>query len=153
MSSNPTKFLALRKPCKDCPFVVAVNFPLGIGRRQEIADSLARGETFPCHKTVTYDDDGSVIYNQGESRCFGAASVLYKSGHAAMQMEQIAARLGMGEFPQDEQLDIDDTYNTLEAFVDGDPQCKNLFCIATICDGVHHVDITGTAWEEEPDET
>lgn len=121
--SNPVKFLALRKPCRDCPFVIAVNFPLGMDRRNEIANSLERGETFPCHKTVTYDDeDGSVIYNQGESRCFGAASVLHKGGHSPMQMEQIAYRLGMGELPEDEQLQIETTYDSLEAFVCGDPE-------------------------------
>ncbi|AZS07948.1 hypothetical protein PBI_GRAY_96 [Gordonia phage Gray] len=116
------KYMALKKPCADCPFVKSVNFPLGITRRHEIADSLGRGETFPCHKTVTYDDDGYARHTGGESRCFGAASVLHKGGDAPMQAEQVAVRLGIADPPYDDQLETDRTYDSLNEFVLGDPE-------------------------------
>lgn len=112
------RFMALKKPCADCPFVVAHEFPLHASRRQEIAQSLRVGESFPCHKTVTYDDDGQVVRNRGESRCFGAASVLHKSGEAPMQLEQIAYRLGVADYNPDA-LDREDTFSTLEEFEEG----------------------------------
>ncbi|WP_155832210.1 hypothetical protein [Gordonia alkanivorans] len=116
------KFLALVKPCRDCPFDTAVKFPLGIRRRSEIAEGLRRGETFFCHKTVNYDDDALKNDCAVESRCFGAASVLHKNGLAPMQAEQVAVRLGIAQEPREELLETDRTYGSLDDFVLDDPE-------------------------------
>lgn len=109
---NARKYLSLKKPCSDCPFVVANRFPLPTQRRQEIATDLRFGKTFSCHKTVEYTDDGPDTTNS--SRCFGAASVLHKGGNAPMQGDQLAVRLGIAEIKGD--LDRVDTFESLDAF-------------------------------------
>lgn len=116
---NAKKYLALKKPCADCPFVVQNAFPLARERRSGIAASLGRGETFSCHKTVEYTDDGPVT--DESSRCFGAASVLHKSGMSAMQAEQILTRLGYGEVNYDS-YNTDTTFATMQDFVESEFQ-------------------------------
>ena len=46
----------LNTPCESCPFLLTQTRMLRIGRKREIAASLRRGEWFPCHKTVDYDN-------------------------------------------------------------------------------------------------
>lgn len=64
------------------------------------------------------DGDEQTTDQSNASRCFGAASVLHKSGLAPMQMEQIAYRLGVADYNPDG-LDRDDTFSTLEDFEEG----------------------------------
>lgn len=106
------RVLSLKKPCADCPFVVANAFPLAAERREQIAESLRGGKTFSCHKTVEYGD-GEPDATKAV-RCFGAASVLEKGGDRPMQIEQVARRL----LPDIEPLpDCNGTYDSLDAFV------------------------------------
>ena len=117
--ADPERYMKLKRPCVDCPFVVANHFPLGRERREGIAESLKFGETFSCHKTVVYRDDGEPD-TTSSARCFGAASVLYKSRRPPMQIEQIAVRLGIAKPPTDRQLNNDSTYDNLDAFMEDD---------------------------------
>ena len=117
--ADPDKYMKLKQPCKDCPFVVANQFPLGLERRREIGKSLLAGETFSCHKTINYDNEG-LPDTTSSARCFGAASVLYKSRRPPMQVEQIAVRLGIARPPTERQLCNPKTYDNLNAFMEDD---------------------------------
>lgn len=115
---NPAaRFAALVKPCRDCPFVETNDFVLTSGRRHEIVKALSDGQTFFCHSTIEYGDDAADT--TGSSRCFGAASVLHKSGYPPMQAEQVAQRLGLIDAPAEESLSRADTYRDLAAFLNG----------------------------------
>ena len=116
---NPAEqFLRVVRPCADCPFVVANNFPLDASRRREIARGLRQGGSFSCHKTV--DDSEEEPDVNGSSRCVGAASVAYKSG-VISQVEQIAYRLGLANH-NTKVLERDDTFSSLEDFEKGPTQ-------------------------------
>jgi len=69
----------LKKPCKDCPFLIGRNFPLNRERREEIAESLTRYQgSFPCHKTTQFDDDSDLVNSDKTEHCAGAAIMLEK---------------------------------------------------------------------------
>lgn len=113
--SDAQRLMALRKPCAHCPFVQANEFPLSTERRTQIAESLRRGETFHCHATIDYGDEDADTSRS--SRCFGAASVLHKGGDAAMQLEQIAYRLGLVGPADTTMLESCGTYADLDDFI------------------------------------
>lgn len=111
------RYMRLRRPCVDCPFVVKNEFPLTKERRKQIADSLRRSETFHCHKTIEYLDDDEGGYNtENSSRCFGAASVLHNEGRAPMLGEQIAVRLDMADAPVYPEPEDSGVYMSLQDF-------------------------------------
>lgn len=98
---NRDMLFALKKPCKNCPFLnngEAVT--LQDGRKEDIIEGLLAGENavFHCHKTV-YAANGNNFdkadrYTPNNvSVCAGAAAVARKCGRD-MQMVQIAIRLG-----------------------------------------------------------
>ncbi len=88
--SAPYKLVS---PCANCPFRTDVRPYLTRDRVREIARSLVRSE-FPCHKTVTYDEDGEPVPSRSQSHCAGALILLEKLGQPS-QMMRIAERLGM----------------------------------------------------------
>jgi hypothetical protein len=101
----------LKTPCKRCPFLASRPIPLRPGRVEEIRDSLRDGGSFPCHKTVDYDEAGDDIDNGtwnprgAELHCAGALILMDKEGEIGQnQMLRIVMRLGM--FNPDE-LDMD----------------------------------------------
>lgn len=68
----------LKKPCKDCPFRSDRQLNhgwLGKRRAEEIAESL-EDNAFPCHKTITYDDEDQAVYSDKTQHCYGALVVL-----------------------------------------------------------------------------
>lgn len=100
MTTDPdSPFLRVR-PCADCPFRCApsprAKAPGGLfvglrpDRVEEIADSLSRGEMFPCHQSV----HGSRPV--GEHWCAGALSIILTTGEAWANMgTRFAAMTGM----------------------------------------------------------
>lgn len=87
---NPYRLVS---PCAHCPFRNDIPPFLTSVRVREIEDSLERGE-FPCHETVTYDDEGEHVPMRDEAHCAGALILKEKLGESS-QMMRIAERLGM----------------------------------------------------------
>jgi hypothetical protein len=81
----------LKKPCNDCPFIKDghMGASLAEGRIEEIQDGLLRDQSFPCHKTVDYENGTK----HKEQHCVGAMIYLYKKGRPN-QMMRIAERCG-----------------------------------------------------------
>lgn len=88
-------FAAVR-PCKHCPFRSDITPYLKPERAREIADSLDRGEDFPCHQTVTYgEEDGLETADTGNAaRCAGALIICEKTDRPTQAM-RIGERLGL----------------------------------------------------------
>jgi hypothetical protein len=81
-------------PCKDCPFRTDVAPYLTAERVYEIGDACERRqETFACHKTVEYDDEGEPVRTQKEQHCAGALIMLERL-ETPNQMMRIAERFG-----------------------------------------------------------
>lgn len=89
---------ALRRPCAHCPFrtdVVGGGDYIRRDRAVEIAQSLAQGSDFPCHKTVEHDEDGDHIPGAGrDTFCAGALIMLEKAGQPN-QLMRSAERMGI----------------------------------------------------------
>lgn len=89
-------FAAVR-PCKHCPFRTDIAPFLRPERAQDIADSLDRGDDFPCHSTVVYGDgsDGEEIADTSNAaRCAGAMIICEKTERPTQAM-RIGERLGI----------------------------------------------------------
>jgi hypothetical protein len=87
----------LRPPCHHCPFRARYqgeNDYLRPGRRLEIVRSVMEGASFPCHETVTHDDDGHYEHSAGEVDCVGLDIVMAREGLTG-QMVRIRERIGM----------------------------------------------------------
>jgi hypothetical protein len=90
----------MKPPCKNCPFRAKFKGDadyLRPGRRAEIARSILEGADFPCHETVTYDDDEDGFAFPNESNadpCVGLDLVQLRDGRAG-QMLRIRERLGL----------------------------------------------------------
>jgi hypothetical protein len=83
------------QPCEGCPFIVGPKaVRLMRGRIHEIVSSLVAGASFPCHKTVEYDDEGEGVFTGKELECTGAIMFLDRMGRSN-QMTRIAGRLGI----------------------------------------------------------
>lgn len=86
----------LKRPCDDCPFLREGGIRLaGPERIREILDDRV---TFPCHKTVDYDDDaedGQTMRSTGrEQACVGRTIFQLKApGQHLDQMARISMRL------------------------------------------------------------
>jgi|GEM_PF-1951035 len=89
---------AMSTPCDHCPFRNDIDGYLRPDRVSEIAESLFRGGSFPCHKTTESweDDDGGsdMVATENSQQCAGAEIFLAKQG-TSTQMSRIAERLGM----------------------------------------------------------
>lgn len=75
----------LSHPCAQCPFRHDIPGFLTEARVLEITDSLYRGESFTCHKTLK---------GRPPEQCAGAEIFLVKQGYST-QLGRIAERLGM----------------------------------------------------------
>lgn len=82
----------VKKPCKDCPFIEGgtMNQSLSEGRIEEIKISLLSDQSFPCHKTINYENREP----QKEQHCAGAMIWLYKQGRPN-QIMRIGERIGL----------------------------------------------------------
>lgn len=81
----------LRKPCKDCPFLVgsSTNISLDEGRIEEIVKDLRDDMTFACHKTIKEYTDKKV----DEQHCGGALIFLERENNPNNLM-RVAERIG-----------------------------------------------------------
>lgn len=94
MVDKPIRGMALKRPCKDCPFRTDVPRYLSTARYEEIASVLVdRGENFVCHKTVDYDCDSEEPGMDDSRTCAGAMIWLQHQGKPN-QMMQVMGRLG-----------------------------------------------------------
>lgn len=88
----------MKTPCEHCPFRTDIEGYLRGDRVREIAESLFRGASFPCHETTEAweDDDGDDDMHETEKsqQCAGAEIFLAKQGMST-QMGRIAQRLGI----------------------------------------------------------
>ena len=109
----PEKYFALSEPCRDCPFRSDIDFPLSRERRDDIAESVTRGEQFVCHKTVDYTAEDSRRQDHATA-CAGSREVARRSG-VVSQLEQIAERLGI---PVKEVNQSARVYDSLEEWVE-----------------------------------
>lgn len=62
----------MEKPCKHCPFRRDVTPFLTTPRAEEIAFAACNPyNSFPCHKTLDYDDDGETMAVSESLQCAG----------------------------------------------------------------------------------
>jgi hypothetical protein len=81
-------------PCANCPFRTDVRPFITAARVREI---LSTDGDFPCHKTVTFDEDdedGGTINTGKEQMCAGFL-ILLEHEQCPNQMMRIAERLGL----------------------------------------------------------
>jgi len=84
----------LKTPCNNCPFRTDVMFYLSNERVEEICTSLtAEDQTFACHKTTKFGDDGEAMQHKGENHCAGAL-IMLEHMDKPNQMMRIAERCG-----------------------------------------------------------
>jgi hypothetical protein len=84
-------------PCKHCPFRKNIAGYLRKERVVEIAHSVLRGETFPCHKIteeVENEDGNDMEATEDSQECAGAAIFAHHNGMSS-QMSRISERLRM----------------------------------------------------------
>ena len=86
----------LKSPCDNCPFRTDITPFIKGERAEEIFESLVRGATFPCHKTLDYDssDDGSPVEKETTAHCAGAL-IMLEHMNMPNQMMRIAERIGV----------------------------------------------------------
>lgn len=102
------------KPCPHCPFRNDQPGFLSHYRAQEIADSLAFGQSFTCHETNDFDDEsGEAIVTIDSRHCAGAALILEAEGNPN-QLMQVAQRLGYYNQPTGAEL----VFGSLQEFVE-----------------------------------
>lgn len=98
MSINFKRLFAMKRPCKDCPFLKTNPIHLEEGRLDGIKSILIADDNIPffCHKT-TYSTGASLEEETGrynssgqESYCMGAMAFLY-----AKQRVNVPMRLGL----------------------------------------------------------
>jgi hypothetical protein len=96
---------SLTRPCAECPFRRGTPMRLRPGRIDEITASILDvGAEFPCHKTITYQDDDDDGSYEAKQHCAGA--VLFALKHETMpQVMRIACRLAMVEVEQFTEFD------------------------------------------------
>lgn len=106
----------MTSPCPHCPFRNDIHGYLEAERVEEIVESVLRQQSFPCHKTTTFEDtddeDGDYerrVNTEDEEQCAGAEIFALKHG-VCSQMRRIAGRLGM------EVAELDDDAPVCEDF-------------------------------------
>lgn len=117
MVSNPFR---LNKMCEDCPFRSDKSFPLGKGRRAQIADSIRDGAVFHCHKTVSYDDDGEGAIVDKSQVCAGSLRTIQEGDEPTPDIIQIAERLGLYD-PERIERSHPPVHKGLTEWVENDP--------------------------------
>lgn len=89
----------MNTPCDNCPFRLDRPGFIPPARGREIAQTLAAGGSFDCHKTLDYsgdDEEGEPRRTRKSQWCAGALIFLEHNGGAERnQMVRISQRLGM----------------------------------------------------------
>lgn len=100
-------------PCNNCPFRSDKHFPLGLGTINKIVNAPG---TFPCHKTVDYNEDGDSVVKENSKVCAGYLILLEKEKQPS-QMMRIAERLGLYDYTK---LDIESpVYDSIKDCIAG----------------------------------
>lgn len=108
----------MTKPCRNCPFRRdCLEGWLGEERAAEIADSLERDRSFPCHETTKFDDDGDHVPTDSEQHCAGAMLILEKLKQPN-QMMRISERLGFYDHTKLDQEGYDLVFDDFGEFID-----------------------------------
>lgn len=105
----------LVRPCPHCPFRTDIDGYLRPERAQEIATSIARGATFPCHKTTEYveDEEGNDLKETATSQmCAGAMIAMEREEHPNQAL-RFAERIGLYD---PSKLDMSSPVGTLFEF-------------------------------------
>ena len=85
----------LKRPCPKCPFRTDVKPYLSSERAEEILDSICdQQQSFSCHETTQFDDEGECERSDKEQHCAGAL-ILLERMESPNQIMRIAERLGM----------------------------------------------------------
>jgi hypothetical protein len=85
----------LKRPCANCPFRTDIPGFLRRGRAVEIAEGIAGGALFACHKTTGWDDEAEMLVEMDSSKvCAGSLIVQERQGQVG-QMLRIAERLNV----------------------------------------------------------
>lgn len=87
--------MALKKPCRDCPFRTDAPRYLKDSRYKQIAAALVdQGQSFSCHKTLESDaESGDLVIGNSSRQCAGAMIWLQSQGRPNTMM-QVMERLG-----------------------------------------------------------
>jgi hypothetical protein len=88
----------MKRPCNECPFLKdgEGKNPVRLvpERVEEVWESTRHnGPSFPCHKTVSFDDDGHRRRSSNEALCMGAVLAGVKSGEGPHQLGRIHLRI------------------------------------------------------------
>ncbi len=115
----------LATPCPECPFRTDIDGYLAPGRCREIAESLFRGGSFPCHKTTVpaeYEDgEEDLVAGPNSQQCAGASIFLQHQGMST-QMERITERLGMNVATLDMDAPVARNLDEMKAVHEGEPE-------------------------------
>ena len=89
----------LTRPCGNCPFRSDRPFHLNPERVRGILGGDRHGqwwpaESFPCHKSIIYTDDGETITPDSAQQCAGVMGILHRENRPNTAM-QLAERLGL----------------------------------------------------------
>lgn len=87
----------IHPPCAHCPFRARFQGDrdyLRAGRRLEIVRSVMGGASFPCHETVTHNDDDEYVPSRDETDCVGLDIVMARE-HLTGQLVRIRERIGL----------------------------------------------------------
>ena len=107
------RFLSIKKPCANCPFLKENGIEIGEERLAEIKQSLLDDDMTPfqCHKTTHptggYHDSEGVYHPSGrEKHCAGALGFLYAKGrmNVPMRIGLISGLLTIGQLEEIELL-------------------------------------------------
>lgn len=100
MKTEIRKLFAMKRPCKNCPFLKTGAIELDEGRLDGIKTELEGNDRIPffCHKTTyktggeyaEHEDEVTYIPSGSESYCMGAMAYLY-----AVRKTNLPTRLGL----------------------------------------------------------
>lgn len=84
------KLFAIKKPCKDCPFLDEsdMRHSLSEGRIESIIKDLESDRPFHCHKTVDYslEEDNAAAMVENASYCAGSLLYMENAGNRPIHM-------------------------------------------------------------------
>lgn len=106
---NFKRFLSVKKPCANCPFLKENGIAIGEDRLSDIKQSLLADDMTPfqCHKTTHptggYHDEEGIYHSSGkEAHCAGAMGFLYAKGrmNVPMRIGLMAGYLTIGQLEE-----------------------------------------------------
>ena len=144
-------------PCEHCPFRVDVPGYLHRVRAVEIAQHLMDDGEFPCHKTVTHDEDedGEYAVTTGREVACAGAMIAQNAAVGPGQMARVAERLGLADMTPFEVDPHDVGVLTLYEFADhhesrdDDPDMEFCNVVGDDCENPAGFAVGGGAIENE----